>query len=256
VFDMQTALLRRLLAEAIGTGLLVLVGAGSVVAALTAGRGQLAYAGLGFISLAFGIVIAVVVYAFGPVSGAHINPSVTISLAVTRRFPWAEVGPYILAQLVGAFVGALLIIGAFGSGAVDLGLGSTALGPGVSYWQGIVAEVLGTFVLMFSVMALAVDSRAPLGWAGLMIGLAVAAAILLVGPVTGGALNPARAFGPYLALSVAGGTVSWGEYPVYVIGPIVGAVAAALLYDFVAETRAAEVAATEEAYTPNPGEAG
>ena len=120
---MQTALLRRLLAEAIGTGLLVLVGAGSVVAALTVGRGQLAYAGLGFISLAFGIVIAVVVYAFGPVSGAHINPAVTISLAVTRRFPWAEVGPYILAQLVGAFVGALLIIAAFGSGAVDLGLG-------------------------------------------------------------------------------------------------------------------------------------
>jgi len=256
VFDMQTALLRRLLAEAIGTGLLVLVGAGSVVAALTVGRVQLAYAGLGFISLAFGIVIAVVVYAFGPVSGAHINPSVTISLAVTRRFPWAEVGPYILAQLVGAFVGALLIIAAFGSGAVDLGLGSTVLGPGVSYWQGIVAEVLGTFLLMFSVMALAVDSRAPLGWAGLMIGLAVAAAIMLVGPVTGGALNPARAFGPYLALSVAGGTVSWSEYPVYVIGPVVGAVAAALLYDFVAETRTAEVAATEEAYTPNPGEAG
>ena len=159
------------------------------------------------------------VYAFGPVSGAHINPAVTISLAVTRRFPWAEVGPYILAQLVGAFVGALLIVAAFGTGAVDLGLGATALGPGVSYWQGIVAEVLGTFLLMFAVMALAVDSRAPLGWAGLMIGLAVAAAILLVGPVTGGALNPARTFGPYLALAVFGGTVSWSQYPVYVIGP-------------------------------------
>ena len=102
----------------------------------------------------------------------------------------AEVGPYILAQLVGAFVGALLIIAAFGSGAVDFGLGSTALGPGVSYWQGIVAEVLGTFLLMFSVMALAVDSRAPLGWAGLMIGLAVAAAILLVGPVPAARSTP------------------------------------------------------------------
>ena len=127
---MQAALVRRLIAEAVGTGLLVLVGAGSVVAALTVGRGQLAYAGLGFISLAFGIIIAVVVYAFGPVSGAHINPGVTISLALTRRFPWAEVGPYILAQLVGAFAGALLIVAAFGGAAVDLGIGSTALAPG------------------------------------------------------------------------------------------------------------------------------
>ena len=254
---MQTALMRRLLAEAVGTGLLVLVGAGSVVAALTVGRGQLAYAGLGFISLAFGIVIAVVVYAFGPVSGAHINPSVTISLAVTRRFPWAEVGPVHPGP-----AGRRLRRCAADRRRVRLQRGRPRsgrpprLGPGVSYWQGIVAEVLGTFLLMFSVMALAVDSRAPLGWAGLMIGLAVAAAILLVGPVTGGALNPARAFGPYLALSVFGGTVSWSEYPVYVIGPIVGAIAAALLYDFVAETRAAEVAAAEEAYTPNPGEAG
>src|SRR3954469_2610151 len=193
---MNSALLRRLLAEVVGTGLLVLFGAGSVVAALTAGGGQLPYAGLGFVCLAFGLVIAVVIYAFGPVSGAHLNPSVTLSLAITRRFPWAEVGPYIVAQLVGAFAGALLIIAAFGSSAVKLGLGSTALGPEVSYGQGIVAEVIGTFLLMFAVMALAVDSRAPLGWAGLMIGLAVATAILLVGPVTGGALNPARAFGP------------------------------------------------------------
>jgi glycerol uptake facilitator protein len=105
------------------------------------------------------------------------------------------------------------------------------------------------------VMALAVDSRAPLGWAGLMIGLAVAAAILLIGPVTGGALNPARAFGPYLALALFGGTVSWSELPLYIIGPVLGAIAAALSYDYIAETRSAEVAATEEAYTPNPGEA-
>ena len=244
-------LARRSLAEGIAAFALVFAGCGAIVANAQYGVAL----GVVGIALVFGLVIMVMIYATGHLSGAHINPAVTISLAVTRRFPWAEVGPYILAQLVGAFVGALLIIAAFGSGAVDLGLGSTALGPGVSYWQGIVAEVLGTFLLMFSVMALAVDSRAPLGWAGLMIGLAVAAAILLVGPVTGGALNPARAFGPYLALSVAGGTVSWSEYPVYVIGPIVGAVAAALLYDFVAETRTAEVAATEEAYTPNPGEA-
>jgi glycerol uptake facilitator protein len=73
--------------------------------------------------------------------------------------------------------------------------------------------------------------------------------------VTGGSLNSARTFGPYLALTVFGGTISWSQFPLYVVGPIVGAIAAALSYDLIAETRAAEVAATEEAYTPNPGEA-
>ncbi|HEY0774622.1 MAG TPA: MIP/aquaporin family protein [Nocardioidaceae bacterium] len=251
---MTTALFRRALAEAIGTALLVLVGAGSVIAALTVGGGQLTYAGLGFISLAFAIVVAVVIYGFGPVSGAHINPAVTLSLAVTRRFPWGEVVPYIVAQVVGAFVGALLIVAMFGTGAPDLGLGATTLGEGVPYWQGILAEALGTFLLLYAVMALAVDSRAPLGWAGLMIGLAVAAAILLIAPQTGGSLNPARTFGPYLTLAIFGESVPWSQLGVYVIGPLVGGLAAVLLYDFVAETRVAERPAAEESYTPTPGE--
>ena len=102
-------------------------------------------------------------------------------------------------------------------------------------------------------MALAVDSRAPLGWAGLMIGLAVAAAILLIGPQTGGSLNPARTFGPYLSLAIFGGSVPWSELGVYVVGPLVGAVAAVLLYGYVAQTDVAARAAEEEAYTPAGG---
>jgi glycerol uptake facilitator protein len=249
-----TATYRSLLAEALGTALLVLVGAGSVVATLTV-DGQVGYAGLGFISLAFAIVVAVVIYAFGPVSGAHINPAVTISLALTRRFPWTDVAPYILAQAVGAVVGAMLIVATFGTDSVDLGLGATTLGEGVPYWQGIVAEALGTFVLLFTIMALAVDSRAPLGWAGLMIGLAVAAAILLIAPQTGGSLNPARTFGPYLTLAVFGGSVPWSDLGVYLLGPLVGGAAAVFAYDFVAESRVAEPPA-EESYTAASGEGG
>lgn len=245
--------IHRLLAEAVGTALLVLVGAGSVVATLKV-DGEVTYAGLGFISLAFAIVVAVVIYGFGPVSGAHINPAVTISLAVTGRFRWVEVIPYILAQVVGAVVGALLIVATFGTDAADLGLGATTLADGVPYWQGIVAEALGTFVLLFAVMALAVDARAPLGWAGLMIGLAVAAAILLIAPQTGGSLNPARTFGPYLGVTIFGGDIPWSDLGVYLVGPLVGGIAAVLVYDFIAQSRAAAKPAEEETYTPASGE--
>ncbi|HEX6515208.1 MAG TPA: aquaporin [Nocardioidaceae bacterium] len=252
---MRNELARRLFAELAGTALLVLFGAGSVVATLTLGNGQLSYAGLGFIALAFAIVVALVVYGFGPVSGAHINPAVTIALAATRRFPWSEAGLYVLVQIVGGFVGGLLIVATFGTNAVDLGMGATTLGPGVPYWQGIVAEALGTFILLFAVMALAVDARAPLGWAGLMIGLAVALEILLIGPQTGGSVNPARTFGPFLTLTVFGGDVPWSQFGVYVAGPLVGGMAAVLLYDFVAQTRPAEEEPpAEQAYRPEtPG---
>lgn len=246
---MESKFARRLVAEAVGTAMLVLFGAGSVVAALTVGQGQLDYAGLGFISLAFGIVVALVIYGFGPVSGAHINPAVTFALAVTRRFPWVEVVPYMLAQLVGAGVGGLLIVAVFGQAGVDLGLGTTALAEGVSSGQGIVVEAIGTFLLMFTIMAVAVDSRAPVGWAGFLIGLAVAGAILLIGPQTGGSLNPARTFGPDLAAAIFGGDVLWGQLVLYWVGPLLGATAAALVYDFVAETPAAGVA-PEEALAP------
>jgi glycerol uptake facilitator protein len=248
---MESALARRLVAEAIGTALLVLVGTGSVVAALTVGAGAISFAALGFVSLAFAFVVAVVVYGFGPVSGAHINPAVTVALAVCGRFPWRQVLPYLLAQVFGAVVGSLLVVGVFGTSGVDLGLGSTALGEGVPYWQGAVAEFVGTFLLMFTVMALAVDTRAPLGWAGLMIGLAVAAAIMLIAPQTGGSLNPARTTGPDVVLALWGGSVHWAQLPLYWVAPALGAVAAALLYDVVAEPRAAEKPAAEEAYEPS-----
>jgi glycerol uptake facilitator protein len=225
--------MRRLAAEAIGTAVLVLFGAGSVLAALTAGQGSLTYPGVGFIALGFAIAIAVAIYAFLAVSGAHINPAVTIALAATRRFSWAEVLPYFAAQLIGGAVGSLLLVASFGSRAVGFGGGATVLGPDVSYLQGIVAEALGTFLLMLAVMAVAVDKRAPKGWAGLIIGLAVAGAILVLGPLTGGSLNPARTFGPDIAQTLFGGAVRWSEFPLYVVGPFIGSIVAAFVYDLV-----------------------
>ena len=250
---MSASLLRRLLAEFVGTGLLVLFGAGSVVAALQLNRGRLDYAGLGIISLAFGLVVALVIYAVGTTSGAHINPAVTVALAAARRFRWAEVGPYVVAQLLGACVGGLLIVAFVGSRATDLGsVGLTALGPGVNGLQGIVAEALGTFLLVFTIMAVAVDERAPTGWAGFLIGLAVAVEIMLIGPFTGGSVNPARSFGPYLVNQVFGGSTPWAEFYVYIVGPLVGGVAGALCYDVLARPGAAvpPVSAPAEGGTP------
>jgi glycerol uptake facilitator protein len=239
---MSASLPRRLVAEFVGTALLVLFGAGSVVAALSMNGGRLAYAGLGIIALAFGLVVALVIYAVGTTSGAHINPAVTVGLAATRRFRWAEVAPYVVAQLLGAVAGALLVVAYVGSRATDLGsLGLTALGPGVNGLQGIVAEALGTFLLVFTIMAVAVDKRAPAGWAGFLIGLAVATEIMLIGPFTGGSVNPARSFGPYLVNQLFGGSTPWSEFYVYIVGPLVGGVAGAVSYEVLVRPGAAVV---------------
>ncbi len=245
---MSGSLARRCGAEFVGTALLIVFGPGSVVAALLIGDGALDYAGLGMIALSFGLVVAIIIYAFGSTSGAHINPAVTVVLAATGRFPWRDVGPYVLAQLVGSLIGGLLVVGLFGSRAVDLGnVGSVGFGEGVGYPQAILAEALGTFLLMLTIMALAVDRRAPAGLAGLLIGLSVTGLVLVVGPLTGAAVNPARAFGPHATASLFGGDVDWTQYPAYVVGSLLGALAAAFVYDFLARPRDAEPGAEPDA---------
>ena len=243
---MNPDLPRRMFAEFVGTALLVVFGAGAVVAALEVGQGQLDYAGLGIIGFSFALVIAAVVYMFGTTSGAHINPAVTFSLAVVRRFPWAEVIPYIAAQLVGALVGAVLINAIFGSHASDLNAsGGTVVGAGFTKLQAVVAEGLGTFLLLATIMALAVDRRAPVGFAGLVIGLAVACEIMVIGPISGGSVNPARTFGPYLATEIFGGSTPWSEFWIYCVGPLVGGGLAALTYDLIAQPERAAASAAE-----------
>ena len=234
---MDPSLSRRCAAELIGTALLIIFGPGSVVAALTVGD-TLDYAGLGVVALSFGLVVAIVIYAFGSTSGAHINPAVTVALALTRRFPWREVGPYVVAQLLGSLLGGLLVVGAFGRVAVERGsVGGVAFGEGVGYGRAILVEAVGTFLLVLAIMATAVDRRAPNGWAGLVIGLSVTCLIVVFGPQTGAGVNPARAFGPNATASLFGGSVAWGQYPAYVIGSLLGGAAAAFCYDLVARPR-------------------
>jgi glycerol uptake facilitator protein len=232
---------QRAISEALGTALLVLVGPGSVVAALMlAGDSTPAIRGgdlLG-ISFAFGFVIAAAVYALGKVSGCHINPAVTFALALTKRFPWREVPTYWAAQVVGGLVGAFGIWGVFGHHAIDLGMGQTSFSTDTFTWA---SAILGI-----------VDTRSPSDLAGLVIGGVVIAIIMIVGPITGASLNPARAFGPELVSAVGGGATHWGQLiPVYVLPGLVGAGLAALSYDLVAKPRKVERPIRDAVTTPD-----
>jgi len=231
---------QKLLAEVLGTALLVFIGVGSVPATLIVnGDSPFTMADLGIISFAFGMVVVATVYALGHVSGNHINPAVTIALASTGKFPWRDVPAYIGAQLVGATLGAYAIVGVLGHKAHEVGLGVAQFNAslGVGSVQAFFAEFVGTFILVFVIFGV-IHRKAPGGFAGLAIGFVVFAAIIPVAPATSAAINPARVFGPMFALQTFGGHVKWDQLPVYVAAEILAGVAAALTYTLVARTRA------------------
>lgn len=160
--------------------------------------------------MAFAIAIATSIYALGQDLRAHLNPAVTIALLATRRFSLGDAIPYILAQLVGASVASFLFAASVGMGTVTVGgLGATAPFPGIGYWQAVIVEAIGTFLLMLTIMGVAVDRQAPPGFAGLVIGLVVGGIITTIGNITGSSLNPARTFGPYLGDYILGGNSLW-----------------------------------------------
>src|SRR5204862_3850160 len=163
------------------------------------------------------------------------NPAVTFALAVTKRFPWREAPVYWVSQFVGATIGALAIWAVFAHGAIDLGMGQTSFNEDTTKWgQAIFAEGIGTFMLMFAILGI-VDTRSPSDLAGLVIGGVVIAIIMIVGPITGASLNPARAFGPELVSAIGNGATHWGQLiPVYVLPGLVGAGLAAVAYDLIA----------------------
>ena len=234
----QPTLLKRVIAEFIGTFVLVFLGTGSVIAVVVF-LGGVDPGGLLLIGFAFGVAVIAMIYTLGHISGTHINPAVSISLWATGRLPSKEMVAYVIAQLVGAFAASAMVVAIVGQRAVDAGLGSTAPGEGVSYIQAIVSEGVATFFLVLVIWGVAVDKRAPAGFAGLAIGLVVAADIWVTGPFTGASMNPARTFGPLLGLTAWGGEYDWGEFPIYIIGPLVGGVLAAVVYDYISDVKKA-----------------
>ena len=226
--------------------MLVLVGPGAAAFNTILARGAhqaTSLADIGIIGLAFAIVVTTMVYTIGPISGAHINPAVTFGLASVGRFPWREVPAYVVAQAVGAVVGALGIVLVLGREAATVGnLGATVLAPHTGYLAGAAIEAVDTFVLMWAVMGTAVEVEAPSGLAGVVIGLTVGGIIMATALQTGASFNPARTFGPYVGASLFGGRIDWAEFPVYVIGPCVGAAVGAWAYRALRSSRHAETA--------------
>lgn len=210
--------MRRLAAEFAGTFLLVFAGPGAVVINEVSGGGV----GTLGIGLSFGLAVMVAIYAVGHISGAHINPAVTVAFAVSRHFPWRLVPAYIVAQLLGACTASAAHLALFGDVA-NLGATGTSGSP----WQALGLEVILTLFLMFVISAVATDVRAVGQAAAIAIGGYVALAATFAGPIAGASMNPARSFGPAL-LSGA-----WNSHWVYWFGPLLGAALGALLYRYV-----------------------
>jgi aquaporin NIP len=212
-------LTRRAAAEGIGTFALVFAGCGAIVTEAER-PGSLGTVG---VALVFGLVVMAMVYATGHLSGAHLNPAVTIGFALTRHFPGREALAYVSAQVLGALAAALLLAAVWPGNPAELGTTQPSIGTGGA----LVYEATLTAFLMFVIMAVATDTRAIGAGAAIAIGGTVGLDALFGGPITGASMNPARSIGPAL---VSGQT---HELWIYLVAPIAGAALGALAYQLV-----------------------
>jgi aquaporin NIP len=210
---------RRAAAEALAAFALVFAGCGAIVANA---EYDAALGAVG-VSLVFGLIIMVMIYATGHLSGAHINPAVTIAFTLSRHFPARDAAAYIAAQLIGATAGALVLLAVWPDQPADLG----ATVPSVGIGSAFVYELVLTAFLMFVIIAVATDTRAVGAAAAIAIGGTVGLDALFGGPVTGASMNPARSFGPALAAG------QWNDFWIYVAGPVAGAALGAFAYQAV-----------------------
>jgi MIP family channel proteins len=211
-------------AEGVGTFLLVFFIC-SILSVGSAGSLKLDLAGLGMLHA---LTLGVLVYALGASSGAHFNPAVTVGMFAIRQIRGRDAFAYIVFQLVGGILAALLVMLMFHHAGAATNYGATAVNAqvvaGGSPWLGLIAEAVGTFMLMWAVMAVAVNPRGEKHFAGLVIGGALGLAVMVVGPATGAGLNPARWLGPALASG------QFSDFWIFIVGPLVGALLAAFGY--------------------------
>ncbi|MFC4768215.1 MIP/aquaporin family protein [Effusibacillus consociatus] len=226
------------LGEIIGTALLIIFGDG-VVAGVLLNKSKAQNSGWIVITFGWGLAVAVAVYAVGAISGAHLNPAVTIGLASIGKFPWEQVPAYILGQMIGAFLGAVLVwlhyLPHWGqTQEKDLKLAVFCTGPAIrSTGANLISEIFGTFILVLAILAIGANKFTE-GLNPLIVGFLIVAIGLSLGGTTGYAINPARDLGPRIAhfvLPIAGkGSSDWGYAWIPVVGPTIGGVLGALFY--------------------------
>ncbi len=209
-----------LAAEFIGTFLLVFVATGTIMADELSG-GQVTHLGIG---LSTGLAVTVIIFALGHVSGAHINPAVTIGFAIGGHFPWRAVPAYVTAQLAGGILASAVLLALLGSVAHQ---GANL--PGVGASQALGLEVLLAFLLMLVIIAVATDAKSQGNLAAIAIGATVGLEIIFAGPLSGASMNPARSLSPALVGWM------WTSQWIYVVGPVAGAAVAAFFYGWIRE---------------------
>lgn len=208
----------QIIAEVFGTYFVIFAGCGSVTVNLS--KGSITFPGVGIV---WGLVVMVMVYSVGHISGAHFNPAVTIAFATCRRFPWKQVPPYITAQVLGATLASGTLRLLFG-GKHELFAGTIPTGSDV---QSLVLEFIISFYLMFVISGVATDNRAIGELAGLAVGATILLNVLLAGPISGASMNPARSLGP--AIVAHRYQAIW----VYIVGPVSGTVTGAWAYNLI-----------------------
>ncbi len=221
---------KKCIAEFIGTMVLVICGCGIAMLTINADGGVTSGSGVA-IALAFGLSIVAMAYSVGNVSGCHVNPAVSIAMLINKKLTAPEFVGYVVSQVLGAIVGALILFGIFGG---NMGLGTNVTAEGITVVQGFITEVVLTFIFVFAICG--VTSKESFGSvAGIVIGLTLALVHLLGLPVTGTSVNPARSFGPALVAMLtgaSGGAEAFAQVWVYILAPLIGGALAAVAYTF------------------------
>lgn len=218
---MKTPLLRRCLAEFLGTFFLLVIGCGVVV--VGGQEDALTHEG---IAITWGLIVMVLIYAIGDLSGCHINPAVTIAFTAAGRFPVREAVPYVVAQYAGATAGAAALWAVFGTESTNLG--ATRIAESLTMSGGFAVEAMMTLILMFVVMGVSTGAKEKSITAGLAVGAVIGMEAMSSGPITGASMNPARTFGP----AFVSGDLT--QVPLYTAATVLGALVGMLLYKSIA----------------------